>query len=281
MKKAPLTVVGLCCAVTGAAIAVATSSGGDGERTHVPRVTRVAHEIRVTREHKSMAAAFALPDPVPPAFRVGKATRLTSLGGAIWAPVVRTVEAQASPSTAAPVVASVATRTPEGTANIVTIIGKTRDRGGRLWLRVRLAVLPNGTTGWVERGALGSYGVVYTHLVVNLERLELTLLRDGKPVFRAPVGVGKPAWPTPKGQFYIRNRISTLSDPVYGPLAFGTSARSPTLTDWPAGGYIGIHGTNQPELIPGHISHGCIRLRNEDILRLGRLLQPGTPLTIH
>jgi lipoprotein-anchoring transpeptidase ErfK/SrfK len=52
------------------------------------------------------------------------------------------------------------------------------------------------------------------------------------------------------------------------------------LTDWPAGGFVGVHGTNQPELVPGRVSHGCIRLRNEDILRLARLLPVGTPVKI-
>jgi lipoprotein-anchoring transpeptidase ErfK/SrfK len=52
------------------------------------------------------------------------------------------------------------------------------------------------------------------------------------------------------------------------------------LTDWPAGGFVGIHGTNRPELLPGRVSHGCIRMRNQDILRLARLLPVGTPLTI-
>jgi lipoprotein-anchoring transpeptidase ErfK/SrfK len=63
-------------------------------------------------------------------------------------------------------------------------------------------------------------------------------------------------------------------------VAFGTSARSAVLTDWPSGGFIGIHGTDYPELIPGRISHGCIRMRNSDILRLGRLMPVGTPLTV-
>jgi lipoprotein-anchoring transpeptidase ErfK/SrfK len=52
------------------------------------------------------------------------------------------------------------------------------------------------------------------------------------------------------------------------------------LTDWPGGGFIGIHGTNAPGLIPGHISHGCIRVRNANVLRLARLMPVGTPLTI-
>ena len=63
-------------------------------------------------------------------------------------------------------------------------------------------------------------------------------------------------------------------------LAFGTSARSSVLTDWPGGGHIGIHGTFRPDLLPGRVSHGCVRLRNEAILRLAKLMPIGTPLTI-
>jgi lipoprotein-anchoring transpeptidase ErfK/SrfK len=74
--------------------------------------------------------------------------------------------------------------------------------------------------------------------------------------------------------------VRNVTSPFYGPVAFGTSARSRVLTDWPAGGFIGIHGTDQPEQIPGRISHGCIRMRNTDILRLARLMPIGTPLTI-
>lgn len=53
-----------------------------------------------------------------------------------------------------------------------------------------------------------------------------------------------------------------------------------SITDWPGGGVVGIHGTNRPRLTPGQISHGRIRLRNRDILRLGKRLQIGTPITI-
>jgi lipoprotein-anchoring transpeptidase ErfK/SrfK len=94
------------------------------------------------------------------------------------------------------------------------------------------------------------------------------------------VGVGKPAWPTPSGEFYIRNKLTDFASPMYGPVAFGTSARSSVLTDWPAGGYVGIHGTDEPDLIPGRVSHGCIRMQNADILRLAKLMPVGTPLTV-
>ena len=46
-------------------------------------------------------------------------------------------------------------------------------------------------------------------------------------------------------------KLTGFSDPMYGPIAFGTSGRAPNLTGWPGGGYIGIHGTNKPELLPG------------------------------
>jgi lipoprotein-anchoring transpeptidase ErfK/SrfK len=178
------------------------------------------------------------------------------------------------------VVERLETQTPEETSNIVVILGRRRDASGRLWVHARLPVLPNGRTGWIPREALGGYSEVRTRLVVDLDRLTATLFRDRRPIFSARVGVGQPAWPTPRGQFYIRNRLTSYQSAFYGPLAFGTSARSAVLTDWPDGGFVGIHGTNRPELLPGRVSHGCIRMRNADILELGRLMPIGTPLTI-
>ena len=46
------------------------------------------------------------------------------------------------------------------------------------------------------------------------------------------------------------------------------------------GGIVGIHGTNQPGLIPGKISHGCVRVPNANILKLNKLMKVGTPLTV-
>ena len=44
--------------------------------------------------------------------------------------------------------------------------------------------------------------------------------------------------------------------------------------------YIYLHGTNQEDLIGSRASHGCIRLRNEDMRKLYPLLSVGTPVTI-
>jgi lipoprotein-anchoring transpeptidase ErfK/SrfK len=63
-------------------------------------------------------------------------------------------------------------------------------------------------------------------------------------------------------------------------VAFGTSARSAVLTDWPGGGYIGIHGTSLPWLLPGRVSHGCVRMKNNAIVRLANQMGIGTPVSI-
>lgn len=225
-------------------------------------------------------ASRGLPNPAEPAFRVGQPQLLAR--GANWsrfAPVSRQVTARTAPRPEAGAVATLATRTEEGTANIVSVLVE-KTVGGRGWVQVGLPVLPNGRTGWVPRTALGGYTFLDTRLVVDRGRLTATLYRGQRQIFQTPVGVGTRTAPTPAGEFYVRLKLSGFSDPFYGPVAFGTNARSTTLTDWPGGGYIGIHGTNAPNLIPGRVSHGCVRMRNLDILKLSRMMPVGTPLTI-
>jgi hypothetical protein len=225
-------------------------------------------------------AKISLPRPVKPAFVPSNPNPLSEKAPmARWAPVESPVAAREQPRPSAAVVTRLGVRTPEGTANIVSVLG-SKARGHNLWVQVNLPVLPNGTTGWIPREALGGYGFVTTRLIIDLERFQMILYRREHAIFRAPVGVGKGSSPTPKGDFYIRDKVTDFDNPFYGPVAFGTSARSSTLTDWPAGGFIGIHGTNQPDLIPGAISHGCIRLTNRDIDKLARLMPVGTPVTI-
>jgi hypothetical protein len=231
--------------------------------------------------HGSEAALFsATPPATPPgvAVIIPKASPLRGVGRVSrWAQVTRSVKARRRPGGA--VIARVSTRTPEHTANIVLVTAAAMWHG-QVWVRARLAVLPNGTSGWLPRSALGGYGFVRTHLVVSLRRMRATLWRGSRAVFEAPVGIGTTSAPTPRGQFYIRDRLTGYASAFYGPIAFGTSARSAVLTDWPDGGYIGIHGTDEPQLIPGRISHGCVRMRNRDIRHLAQLMQIGTPVTI-
>ncbi len=148
------------------------------------------------------------------------------------------------------------------------------------WILVPVPGRPNGVTGWVPASALGELSVTHEYLRVNRQTLRATLYREGRAIWKAPVGVGRAGVATPAGDFYVTEKLSTFGDPFYGPYAIGTSAYAPTLGDWPGGGIVGIHGTDEPQLIPGRPSHGCIRLRNGDITRLWPLIQVGTPIEI-
>jgi len=44
--------------------------------------------------------------------------------------------------------------------------------------------------------------------------------------------------------------------------------------------YVYIHGTNQEQLIGTPASHGCIRLRNADMITLHDMIPAGTPVEI-
>ena len=225
-------------------------------------------------------AVADIPEPAAEGLAIGPPEKLgADPYAARWAALRRPTIARAAPSPRARRIARLSSRTPEGTTNLVVVIGSRRDSAGRLWIRARLPAR-GVRSAWLPRSAFGTYGVVHTRLVVDRARLTLTLLRNGRAAFRAPVGIGRAQTPTPGGLFYVRDRVTRYASAFYGPIAFGTSAQSRTLTDWPGGGFVGIHGTNRPDLVPGRVSHGCIRLRNADIVRLAKLMPVGTPLEI-
>jgi hypothetical protein len=234
-------------------------------------VTRASQTAAVA-SLAAVAAALLLPGSGQAGFETVRSSQ--------WAYLLSPVRARAQPSAEARVVTLVRQATPEGESNLVLALGTRFDQDGREWVRVRLSILPNNSTGWVPRSALGEWHTVDTHLIVDRRRLRAVLYRGRTSLFEAPIGVGRPLWPTPRGEFYVRERLTDFDDPFYGPVAFGLSARSSVLTDWPGGGYVGIHGTDMPSLLPGRVSHGCIRLRNADILRLARLMPLGTPVTV-
>jgi lipoprotein-anchoring transpeptidase ErfK/SrfK len=198
-----------------------------------------------------------------------------------WAYVVASTWARSSPAARGRRVKRLATYTPDGTPELVLLLDDYRGRDGKLWVRVRLPMRPNGRTGWVPRSRLGGYRLTTQSFTIDRGRERATLYRSGRAVWRAPVGVGRPNWPTPPGRFYIRSRLLPVdASGIYGIYAFGTSAYSNVLTDWPRGGMVGVHGTNEPSLIPGRISHGCVRVRNSSMARLRALMGLGTPVRI-
>jgi lipoprotein-anchoring transpeptidase ErfK/SrfK len=237
------------------------------------------HALRFTAFDNSPSRLTAQTITVPVRVKPGTVI-LTGVGNVSrWAFVVRHTLVRSAPRVSAHAKARLSRSTPENYPNPVMVLRERVDRNG-VWLQIRLPILPNNSTGWVRRTALGSLKVTSDHLIVYRAATKATLFRNGTPIFSTRVGVGKPFWPTPRGEFFVTEKMSGFHNAAYGPVAFGTSARSPVLTDWPGGGFIGIHGTDAPRLIPGHISHGCIRLRNAAILHLARIMGVGTPLSV-
>jgi hypothetical protein len=165
-----------------------------------------------------------------------------------------------------------------GVPTVLGVLG--RARCDRDWLRVQLPQRPNGALGWV-RATDVELVRVRTRVEVDLSERHVTLYRGGRPLVRATAAIGAADTPTPTGSYYV-NQLLVAPDPKgpFGPAAIGISAFSPVLQHWLQGGPIAIHGTNRPDLIGGAVSHGCIRVRNDVLLRLYRLAVPGTPVVI-
>lgn len=201
-----------------------------------------------------------------------------------WAYPQAAAVVRASPSTHARAVGKLRFLTPDGLgqAQIYMALREERmPRTGVTWIEVPVPARPNGVVGWVPASALGPLNVVYGELVVNREALTATLYnRTGHAIWSARVGTGRPSLPTPAGHFYVLEKLQAIGGPVYGPYALATSAYAPSLSEWPGGGVVGIHGTDQPQLIPGYPSHGCVRMRNNDITTLWHLIKLGTPIDI-
>ncbi|MED2765451.1 L,D-transpeptidase [Bacillus thuringiensis] len=95
-------------------------------------------------------------------------------------------------------------------------------------------------------------------------------LYDGSILIKTyPIAVGKMLTPTPSGKYKIINKDEHPPD-VYGPIWMGLS--KPTY---------GVHGTNDSASIGRNMSHGCIRMYNEDILELSSRVPLDTPINIH
>jgi hypothetical protein len=238
----PLAVCGGLCAIGAPSATAAEATGGSA----VVSVTQLSNERTLSRWAYPLAEAIVRASPADRARSLGRLRFLTG----------------------------------DEQAQVYVVLDAAQLGSGSEWARIEFPGRPNGRSGWVPRAALGAFHVVRDYLRVDRGRLRATLFRGGRAVFSAPIGVGKASTQTPAGSFFVTEKLITVGSPAYGPFAIGTSAYAPTLSEWPGGGVVGIHGTNEPQLVPGRPSHGCIRMHNADISRLWRLIAVGTPIQI-
>jgi lipoprotein-anchoring transpeptidase ErfK/SrfK len=153
---------------------------------------------------------------------------------------------------------------------------------GSTWLHVYLPSRPNQSQGWIRSNTVTLSADQFL-IDVNLSSHMMTVFNNGLSTMAIRIGEGRSALPTPTGTYYI---VDLLKQPnphgEYGPYAFGLSAFSDVLQSFGGGpGEIGIHGTNAPNSFGASISHGCIRVPDETITALAKLLPLGTPVLIN
>jgi hypothetical protein len=216
------------------------------------------------------------PEPTVTTTVLSNEKTLTRSAGVVFAGIIR-----AQPRADAHALGRLHQLTEDGYPEVYLALRSQTDANGTEWTQIRIPGRPNGRVGWVLRDALGPYRTTNWRIVVNRKTLRMTVFWNGKVRKRMPVGVGKHSTPTPGGRFWIREkiRVRDTASP-YWPYALGTANYS-TLSEWPGGGVVGIHGDwNQPQLIPGRPSHGCIRMRDRDVAWVARHVPVGTPLRI-
>ena len=94
--------------------------------------------------------------------------------------------------------------------------------------------------------------------------------------------MGKPATPTPHGEFFVEEDVQLRAADVGAPFALALSARSAVLQEFAGGpGQIALHGlTGIGGVLGTAVSHGCVRLANGAMRWLVARIGPGVPVTI-
>lgn len=126
-------------------------------------------------------------------------------------------------------------------------------------------------------GAAETFAETPTHqILISIPDRKLVLLEDGKVKKIYSIAVGKEATPSPTGTFHIASRV--MNPTWYGPhVVVPPGKKNPLGTRWMGLGFkgYGIHGTNAPRSIGKAASHGCIRMRIQDVEELFGMVSAG------
>lgn len=123
-------------------------------------------------------------------------------------------------------------------------------------------------------------------LVLRLGERRVYVYRGNEVEVSYPVAVGREGWETPTGTFQV---FDMVRNPGWtNPFTRELVPPGPTnplgerwIAFWTDGkDYIGFHGTPNRESVGRAVSHGCIRMLNEDVRRLYDAVAPGTQVIV-
>jgi L,D-transpeptidase ErfK/SrfK len=118
-------------------------------------------------------------------------------------------------------------------------------------------------------------------VLVSIPDRKLAVVENGRVLRTFSVSVGAAVSPSPTGKFEIVNR---LANPTYyhAGVVIPAGKNNPLGPRWVGlnkQGY-GIHGTSAPGSIGKAASHGCIRMRNRDVVEFATLVSFGDTVEI-
>ena len=118
-------------------------------------------------------------------------------------------------------------------------------------------------------------------IVISIADRRLAVLESGRVIKVYPIAVGARGTPSPDGDFVVINRAK---DPTYrhGEMEIAPGKDNPLGTRWMGlslKGY-GIHGTNVQSSVGKAASHGCFRMRKQDVEELYTLVEIGDAVTV-
>jgi len=123
-------------------------------------------------------------------------------------------------------------------------------------------------------------------IVIYLGQRQLVLLQNDQVIKDFPVAIGQDDWQTPVGTFKVQSmrKQPHWQHPITKQ-SIGPGPDNPLGNRWigfleEGEFFIGIHGTNQDTLIGQAVSHGCVRMFNEDIQALYDQVKIGTPVVV-
>jgi len=134
----------------------------------------------------------------------------------------------------------------------------------------------------------------YRGIVLNIPEMRLYYFpgKSGQKIITVPVGLGREDWQTPQGAFRVRGKTvnpawvipESIRKERIADNGFSEHVIPGGTPENPLGSYrlelsipaYGIHGSNKPWGVGMQVSHGCLRLYNEDIATLFQLVDIGT-----
>ena len=123
-------------------------------------------------------------------------------------------------------------------------------------------------------------------IVVQLDERKVEVHRKGEIIKEYLIAIGQADWETPEGSFSIIQKVEypIWQHPITGEIV-PVGKDNPLGSRWigflsSSDGEIGFHGTNEANLIGEAISHGCVRMLNEDIEDLYTYVEIGTTVTV-